>query len=85
MRINRDKPEFKRCFEEAFKKVDNAIIDQWIDFLSLQDQPLFAQAFLYLIADNFLLQITIQTFNYEWLNNYLKGISALLIQMSTKL
>ena len=84
LRINRDEPEFKRCFEEAFKKVDNAIIDQWSDFLGLQDQPLFAQAFLYLIADNFLLQITPQTFNYEWLNKYLKGISTLLIQMNTK-
>jgi AcrR family transcriptional regulator len=84
LRINRDNPAFKKCFETAFEKVAHAIIDNWTDFLGLKNQPLFAKTFLHLIAENFLLQITEQTFNYEWLNNYLDDINYILKQMSTK-
>jgi len=84
LRINRSIPAFRICFETAFEKVDQAIIDNWADFLGLQNQQLFAKTFLHLIAENFLLQITEQTFNYEWLHNYLDSINDILKQMGAK-
>jgi AcrR family transcriptional regulator len=84
LRINRDNPVYKKCFEIAFKKLDQAMIDNWADFLGLKNQKIFARTFLHLIAENFLLQITEQTFDYEWLNNYLDDVNAIFKQMSTK-
>jgi AcrR family transcriptional regulator len=58
LRINREYPQYKSCFEQAFSKMEEAFVDKWADFLGLQHQPLFAASFLHLIAENFLLKIT---------------------------
>ncbi|MGK0388382.1 MAG: AcrR family transcriptional regulator [Maribacter sp.] len=84
LRINRHKPAYKKCFETAFEKLDEAMIDNWADFLGLKTQQLFAKTFLHLIAENFLLQITEQTFDYNWLNNYLDDVNSIFKQMSTR-
>jgi len=82
LRINRDKAEFKKCFEKAFSKVEEALLDKWTDYLGLGDQQLFATAFLRLIAENFLLQMSERNFGEKWLNNYLEEIASLLRQMN---
>lgn len=85
LRINRDNPQMKKCFETAFEKVDQAIIEQWAAFLDLTSQPLLARTFLHLVAENFLLQITESTFNYQWLDNYLGDVNSIFRQMNTGL
>ena len=84
LRISRDNPEHKKCFEKAFKKVEEAFIDKWANFLGLDKQKLFAATFLHLIAENFLLQITEQGFDYDWLNRYLENVYTVLKQMDPK-
>ena len=81
LRINRENPEYQRCFERAFKELEVAFIDKWAGFLGLNDRKLFAAAFLQLIAENFLLQITEYTFDYDWLDRYLDSIYVILQQM----
>ena len=66
LRINRDKAEFKKCFEKAFSKVEEALLDKWTDYLGLGDQQLFATAFLRLIAENFLLQMSERNFGEKY-------------------
>ena len=63
--------------------MEEASIDKWMEFLGLNQQRMFAGTFLHLVAENFLLQITEETYNYEWLNNYLEDINGVLKQMST--
>jgi len=82
LRIHRGNPEFKKCFEKVFDLYEHAIMDQWAEFLGLAEKRIFARTFLHLMADNFLLQITPTSYNYEWLDNYLKDISIALLQMN---
>ena len=81
LRINRDKVEFSNYSKKAYQKVEVAMLDKWSTYLNLEDHTLFAQAFLQLIADNFLLQITKQNFNQDWILEYLKSVEYILIQM----
>ena len=83
LRINRANPEYKKCFERVFENYENAILEEWANFLGLEQQRLFAQTFLHLIAENFLLQITWETYNYDWLSKYLDEISDVLQQMNS--
>ena len=73
LRINREKPHYKRCFESVYSLFENAILKEWIAFLKLEDQSFLATKILTLISENFLLQITHENYNYHWLKNYLHG------------
>ena len=81
LRINRSNPAYKKCFEKVFDLYENAILDQWSEFLGLQNQRMFARTFLRLITENFLLQITQDSFTHEWLDNYLREVAGVLQQM----
>lgn len=83
LRINRANPTYKQCFEKVFHKYEVAILDNWAIFLGLEKQKAFAQAFLHLIAENFLLKITLDSYSHEWLDNYLEEIAVMLRQMNT--
>ena len=81
LRINRKKPQYKKCFEEVFRMYEEAILQRWTDHLQLKDQPLLASKILNLVSENFLLQITPENFNAEWMKNYLADIASLLVAM----
>lgn len=83
LRINRSIPEFKSCFERAFMKIEEAIIDKWSANLGLHDKTLFAAAFLNFVVENFLFRITEDSFGYAWLEKYLDDVHAFIIQMKT--
>lgn len=84
IRIRRDQPAYRQCFEAAFEKVEDAILDKWIAYLDLAAQPLFARSLLNIIADNFLLRITATTYSYEWLADYTKEMYYLVRQMKNR-
>ncbi|MFT4987006.1 MAG: AcrR family transcriptional regulator [Chitinophagales bacterium] len=83
LRINRSVPRYKACFEQAFQILEDAVIQQWSTFLGLKQRQLFARTFFQLIADNFLLQITEDNFNYEWISQYLDEIHSILQRMNS--
>ena len=84
LRINRERPDFKTCFEKVHELFEKAVIDQWVAFLSLQDRPFLAAQTLRLISENFLLQITEEHYDFDWLKNYLQEASGLVLSMKTK-
>jgi dTDP-4-dehydrorhamnose reductase len=83
LRIQRGNPRYKACFEKAFQKTEEVMIDQWASFFQLEGQPNFAKTFLHLVSENFLLQIHEDTYGEAWLNNYLEEITNILKQMYT--
>jgi len=84
LRIKREQAVFKQCYEQAFKRVEETMLSKWILFLQLNQKHFFAKAFLHLIADNFLLRITEQHYNYEWLDNYIEELRYLIQQLLTE-
>ena len=82
LRINRENPTHKMCFEKAYNSTEAVFIEKWSDFLGLNEQQFFAQTFLQLVSENFLLQITENTINLSWLNNYLEEIQNLLNRLN---
>ncbi|NET37583.1 MAG: TetR/AcrR family transcriptional regulator [Cyanothece sp. SIO1E1] len=84
LRIHRQKPKFKTCFESAYQMFEDAIIEQWASFLNMKEQPMLAGKILRLISENFLLQITNENFTYSWLKDYLFETSTLLTDTNSK-
>jgi AcrR family transcriptional regulator len=80
LRVNRDVPEFKTCFEQASGETGNAIMKIWAEAIGLSHDMGSAELILALTLENFFLQITEQTLNYEWLSNYVKGIRSMVMR-----
>ncbi len=79
LRINRDVPAFKKCFEASSKDVAEAILDIWADMLGLKEHTYLAQIVLNLSLENFYLQITAETLTYEWLTSYVNELQAMVL------
>jgi hypothetical protein len=74
LRINRHLPDFKKCFENANKPVENAFIKIWSEAIGLEGKEFLAQVVLNVTVENFYLQITEENLCYDWLLNYFEEI-----------
>ena len=83
LRLNRDKPNHKKCFEKAFGIYSIAAIDLWVDFFELPQNRFFVQTFLHFFSENFLLQISSENYTYSWLNNYVEELYNMLKQLKS--
>lgn len=77
LRINRQIPAYKMCFEKSSKAVGEAILGIWADMLGLGDNSHLAQIVLNLSLENFYLQITEDTLTYDWLVNYVQDLKTM--------
>jgi len=83
LRLNRDNPTHKKCFEKAFNIYSKAAIDLWADFFGLTQNKFFAQTFLHFFSENFLLQISPENYTYSWLDNYVEELYRMLKQLKS--
>jgi AcrR family transcriptional regulator len=82
LRINREKAQFKKCFESVYSMFEEAIAERWTSFMKLEDQAYLATKILNLLSENFLLQITDENFTSSWLEDYLLEASKLMQHMN---
>jgi len=82
LRIHRQKPAYKACFQQAYSLFEEAILDKWIAFLGMQQQPLLAAKILTLVSDNFLLRITQEEYSYEWMVEYMQEVAGMTQSMN---
>ncbi|MCP4440671.1 MAG: TetR/AcrR family transcriptional regulator [Aureispira sp.] len=81
LRIHRDNPDFKTCFEETNKLLATSISPIWIAALGLEGQSYLADLVLNLTIENFYLSITEETLTAEWLVAYLDNIRLMVREM----
>lgn len=77
LRIHRSRPDFAACFQQSSMEVGEAIIGIWAEALGLVGKNHLAQLVLNLTLENFYLQITPETFTYEWLEKYVRDLQIL--------
>jgi AcrR family transcriptional regulator len=70
LRVHRQVPAFKHCFEKVNQMVGDAFLDVWAASLDLSEQRHLAREVLALALENFYLQITPNNLNYDWLLQY---------------
>lgn len=80
LRINRENPAFKICFEKTSQQVGEAIVGIWAKELGLGDNSHLSMMVLKLSMENFFLQITEDTMNYDWLVEYIKGLKKMVTE-----
>lgn len=80
LRIHRENIEFATCFTETTKILIPAILPFWKQIIGLHDHSYLAELVLQLTLENFFLQITDETLNQTWLNNYFENIRNLVWQ-----
>lgn len=78
LRINRTNESFKICFEKSNKLVGEAFFMLWAKEIGLLENLDLAKVVLGLALENFYLQITEETLNYDWLSNYFKEIQSMI-------
>jgi len=83
LRLNRNKPNHKKCFEKANGLYSLAALDLWVDFFGLAQNRFFVQTFLHFFTENFLLQISPENYTYSWLNNYVEELYYMLKQLKS--
>ena len=84
LRINRDKPTYKACFEKSYKIFQVAIFDKWITFFGLSNQHFFGEALLNLASENFLLRITPNNFTFDWLVAYVSEFAQMMAKIHNR-
>lgn len=70
LRVHRNTPRYRKCLEQTNQEVAGAILEIWAEALGLSGQTQLAGVVLKLSLENFFLQITEDTLNYEWLSGY---------------
>ncbi len=81
LRINRANVKFRDCFELSNQLSEMAIMEVWAKDLGLLDKSKLVKILFSIVIDNFYLQITKETLNYDWLSEYFKNLRKLTIEL----
>lgn len=81
LRIHRDIPAFKKCFEQSNELASQALMNLWATELGLADNQKLAGLLFKLVMDNFYLQISEKNLTYQWLLNYFAELGAMVEEM----
>jgi len=71
LRIHRNIPAFKNCFEKTHQPIEAAFLNVWANAIGLDKNINLANAILKLTVDNFYLRITPKNLNKKWLIGFL--------------
>lgn len=74
LRIHREVPAFRRCFERTNELAGTAMLDIWAEGIGLRDRKHLAQDMLGLMMENFYAQLTAETLTYAWLERYVEQV-----------
>lgn len=77
LRIHRDVPAYRNCYEETNRHAVQSIIDIWADTMGLSEKSYLATMVLQLTMENFFLQITEETLNMQWLKAYAQELKVM--------
>ena len=83
LRIFRNEAIYHTYIEKAFDLYEAAVMEKWNEHFGLTNQKFFSKKFKRFITEHFLLSITPQDFDVQWLRAYLKEIASLILQMKT--
>ena len=81
LHINRDYPSCKKCIDKVYEVHEKPLVEKWIDYFGLSHKKMFAKTFHRFMTEHFCLLIVYETYNREWILNYLKGLYQMLQQL----
>ena len=79
LRIHRDTPDFKSCFNKINQISIPAMLPVWKKIIGVSENTSLAQMVLMLSLENFFLQITDETLNETWLKTYFATIREMIL------
>ncbi len=84
LRIHRSNTDFESCFCKTNQLAGEALIGIWSTVLDLKENTYLAQLVMKFSLENFFLQITDETINKPWLNNYIDDLKQIIRAMQKK-
>jgi AcrR family transcriptional regulator len=78
LRVKRQQPEFRHCFEAVNELVGDAMLHLWAEEMGLRGQPRAARQLLDLVLENFYLRLTEESLTYDWLLALVQEVRAML-------
>lgn len=81
LRLNFQNPAFKKCLEQSSKKINDSFLDKWNIAIGFEQNPMLGEVILYLLRDNFFLQVTDDNLTYQWFHDYLNNLFAIIRQI----
>ncbi|MEM9326415.1 MAG: TetR/AcrR family transcriptional regulator [Bacteroidota bacterium] len=83
LRVHRDNPDFLACFMKTNEITYQSFVRLWAQILGLEDDSYLAGLVLKLSLENLFLQITEQTLERSWLENYFSDIQGMVQAFKT--
>ena len=81
LRLNFQNPLFKDCFDKSFKKITDSYLDKWNIDTGFEQKPMLGKVILYLLVDNFFLQVNDENLTYQWFHEYLNNLRSIIQQI----
>lgn len=81
LRLNVQNLDFKKCLEQSSKKINDSFLNKWNIAVGFEQNPMLGEVILYLLRDNFFLQVTDENLTYEWFRDYLKNLFSIIQQI----
>ncbi len=75
LRINRDKKNYRDCFEKAYYYIGSAFMHIWTTEIGLNDNKPLSKELLDFVEENFYISVTEKNFTFNWLSEYFKKIT----------
>ena len=70
-RIYRDKSTYEKYNQKIFDLYENAILDKLADYFELKNRKIFVRKFHKFLTEHFLMSISLNTYTYDWVENYI--------------
>lgn len=79
--IYRDKATYKSYNQKVFELYEHAVLDKWAVYFELHNRKIFVSKFNKFLTEHFLMSISLETYTYDWIKNYLVEITEMVYQM----
>ena len=80
-RIYRDKLRYEKYNEKIFELYENAVVDKLAVYFELNNRRIFVRKFHKFLSEHFLMSISLDTYTYDWVENYLMEVLEMVRQM----
>ncbi len=83
-RLYRDKLTYEKYNQKIFDLYENAILDKLADYFELSNRRIFVGKFNKFLTEHFLMSISLNTYTYDWVENYLIEVLEMVRQMKKR-
>jgi len=81
LRIYRNNLIYENYNQKIFELFENAVCDKWADYFEFENRQIFVKKFNKFLSEHFLMSISLDSYTFGWIKNYLTEILEMVRQL----